>query len=73
MKGARVCFLLCGLLSLASTALANSFVFTRIDIPGSSLTVANGVNDFGHIVGTFDGQHGFFKSSSGFHICYGHQ
>jgi probable HAF family extracellular repeat protein len=49
----------------------NQGVFTSIDFPGAVLTVAQGINDLGQIVGSFQGgdavDHGFVLSRGVFH------
>jgi uncharacterized membrane protein len=47
-----------------------SYVYTTLDVPGSSLTSANGINNAGQIVGAYqvpgDGYHGFLLSSGSY-------
>ncbi len=38
--------------SLAQAALPSEYVFTSINVPGAQITMAEGINDFGHVVGT---------------------
>src|SRR5437016_819095 len=55
-----------GLIALSSTSWAVSYTFTQIDVPGASLTRAQGINDAGQIVGTFSNspgvEHGFLDT-----------
>lgn len=56
-------------LALATAAAAQPYAYTVIDVPGASTTVANGINDLGHIVGTFSdgtGAHGFVYNGASF-------
>jgi uncharacterized membrane protein len=57
------------LLATPSLALAASFAFTTIDVPGTSGTKAHAINQSGQIVGSFDdasGTHGFLKNGPNF-------
>ena len=47
------CVATCFILGLASTAWADNFNFIPIDVPGATDTQALGINDRGHIVGSF--------------------
>jgi probable HAF family extracellular repeat protein len=46
-----------GLLLLASTAQASTYTFSSFDYPGAVLTVANGINNNGDIVGGYELNH----------------
>src|SRR5690242_17391284 len=50
--------LVIGLLAAASPADAGAYTFTNIDVPGVSLTLPNGINTAGQIVGTEPTGHG---------------
>jgi uncharacterized membrane protein len=59
------------LLSALVSAQDASYTFTTRDVPGATLTHANGINPAGPIVGTFDfsdatGAHGFLKNGATF-------
>jgi probable HAF family extracellular repeat protein len=59
------------LLSALVSAQDASYTFTTRDVPGATLTHANGINPAGLIVGTFDfgdatGAHGFLKNGATF-------
>ena len=46
-----------------------SFIFTTIDVPGSTFTAARGINDAGQIAGVFGdatGIHGFLDTGGSF-------
>ena len=46
----------------APLTFADSYMFTTIDVPDSTMTTASGINASGQIVGTYtdsSGQHGF--------------
>jgi probable HAF family extracellular repeat protein len=61
-----------GLLALlwAGRALATPFVFTPIDVPGATETIARGINDLGQIVGSFRDAsgdlHGFLQTGGSY-------
>src|SRR4051812_47733320 len=55
-------------LEITGQAKAN-YIFTTIDVPGSTLTNARGINDSGEIVGLFTAAgttHGYVLSGGGF-------
>ncbi len=57
------------LLGVFSPAIAANYLFTTINVPGASLTLANGINNAGQIVGRFSdamGTHGFLLSGGVF-------
>lgn len=59
-------FLIAG---LSSSAYATQYEFTTIEVPGALWTNANGINNLGHIVGTYsDGSssHGFLYDGTGY-------
>ena len=58
-------------LTLSAAALAGQYAYTVIDVPGASETVANDINDVGHIVGSFTdsaGAHGFVYDGANFQV-----
>jgi uncharacterized membrane protein len=60
MRPAFLSILFC--LAFSSLMLAGDYTFLRIDVPGATLTIANGINARGDIVGRYDnasGTHGF--------------
>src|SRR5215510_9927254 len=62
-----VTMVLGGLCAATSSANAAAYTFTTIDFPGSSGTIAKGINDAGQIVGSFNGDaHGFLASGGSF-------
>jgi probable HAF family extracellular repeat protein len=64
------CAAICILLGLASEVRAYDFNFIPIDVPGATTTLASGINDRGHIVGSFfdaNGMpHGFLNNHGTF-------
>src|SRR5262249_31951089 len=48
--------------SLQHGFLLSGGVYTTINDPGALITLAQGINDNGQIVGSFDGEHGFLLS-----------
>lgn len=59
-------FLIAG---LSSSAYATQYEFTTIDVPGALWTSANGINNLGHVVGTYsdgNGSHGFIYDGTGY-------
>src|SRR5205085_7477310 len=59
-------------LFLGVTGQAKAQVFTTLDVPGSTLTLAHGINDSGQIVGGYDHagpggiRHGFLLSGGSY-------
>ncbi|MBE7414454.1 MAG: hypothetical protein HS130_04155 [Deltaproteobacteria bacterium] len=54
---------------LSSSAYATQYEFTTIEVPGALWTSANGINNLGHIVGTYSdgtGSHGFLYDGTGY-------
>src|ERR1041385_5469185 len=68
--GAAGVFCVCALLAPAQAA--GTFAFTAFDVPGATLTNAQGINHQGDIVGTFvdaaGQQHGFLRSGGQYRI-----
>ncbi len=54
------------LVFLPPAALGIEYSFATINMPGVEGTVAYGINDFGNIVGAFDGQYGFLNVGAKF-------
>src|SRR5215468_2039745 len=61
-------------LSLANQSFAQTFTYTQIDVPNSSLTRPRGINSFGQIVGlSRDGDgtpHGFLRYADGTYLKF---
>jgi hypothetical protein len=55
--------------SIAPKALADTYIFTQIDVPGAVRTQARGINDAGHITGWFQGGDGLLH---GYLLSVGH-
>jgi probable HAF family extracellular repeat protein len=62
-------------LSLTTQSVAQTFTYTQIDVPNSSLTRPFGINTFGQIVGlSRDGDatpHGFLRYADGAYLKFG--
>jgi probable HAF family extracellular repeat protein len=63
-------------LSFATQSFAQTFTYTQIDVPNSSLTRPFGINSFGQIVGlSRDGDgtpHGFLRDTDGTYLKFGY-
>ncbi|PYR81574.1 MAG: hypothetical protein DMF87_04780, partial [Acidobacteria bacterium] len=57
---------------LAPARASSTFVFSTIDVPGATLTNAQGINHQGDVVGTFNDaagqQHGFLRSGAQYRL-----
>ena len=67
--GLGVC---CVCAMLAPARASSTFVFSTLDVPGATLTNAQGINHQGDVVGTFNDaagqQHGFLRSGAQYRL-----